>query len=294
MVTGPVIACTTHSFGVVPLAAAFRIIRALEIEAVDLVAATYPEQLDPYVLATRPDAEAERIGNLAADAGVTLSGCFVGFKERLSSPDPADCGRRLELFGAVACFCQRCRIAHLQVGIGRAEPGMTDQQQFAAIVENVRAIKKEVAAVGGVELLVEAQRGAAIHTPAELARLLEEIPDLRINHDPGQFACQGFDQATYERFYQRTAHIHMRQARPGALQTELEQGTVDFARVIAGLQATGFDGVYATEYVHFAWAPDCATVDVVTETVRMRDLIRAELAAAGGGRDRRRSSSGGS
>ena len=44
---GPVIACTTHSFGIIPLAAAFRVIRALEIGYVDLIAATYPQQLEP-------------------------------------------------------------------------------------------------------------------------------------------------------------------------------------------------------------------------------------------------------
>ncbi|MER3404140.1 MAG: hypothetical protein C4289_02320 [Chloroflexota bacterium] len=105
------------------------------------------------------------------------------------------------------------------------------------------------------------------------------MPGLRINHDPGQFACQGFEQESYEPLYAATAHIHMRQARPGALQEKLEQGTVDFRRVVRQLHAAGFDGVYATEYVHFAGSVDCANVDVVTETVKMRDLIREELAA---------------
>lgn len=281
MMAGPVLACTTHSFGIVPLAAAFRIIRALEIDCADLIAATYREQLDPYALAAHPDAEAERIGDLAADTGVTLSGCFVGFKERFSSPDPADCQRRPELFEAVARFCRHCGIAHLQAGVGRAEQGRSWEEQLAIIVENVRAVQKAVGSVGGVKLLLEAQRGAAVQTPAELEQLLEAMPDLQINHDPGQFACQGFDQTSYEALYPRTAHIHMRQARPGALQTKLEEGTVDFARVIQGLHASGFTGVYATEYVHFAGVPDCSTVDVVTETVKMRDLIQQELQRIG-------------
>ena len=280
MTAAPVIACTTHSFGIVPLGAALRIIRALEIDCADLIAATYPEQLDPYALAAHPDREAERIGNLAADAHVTLTGCFVAFRERLGSPDPAEGRRRQELFAAVAAFCRQCRIAHLQAGVGRAEPGLSPDEQFTVTAENVRAAREAVGAVGGVELLIEAQRGAAVQTPAELERLLAAVPGLRINHDPGQFACQGCDQASYEGLYSRTAHIHMRQARPGALQTRLEEGTVDFVRVVAGLQASGFTGVYATEYVHFAGVPDCSTVDVVTETVKMRDLIRR--AGAGG------------
>lgn len=273
----PIIACTTHSFGVVPLGAALRIIKALEFDYADLIAATYPQQLDPYALAAAPEREAERIGDLATGAGVRLSGCFAGFRERLSTADPEQRQRLPELYGAIGRLARRLGIAHVQTGFGRADPALPADEQFAVIVENVRAAQAAVA-TEGAELLVEAQRGAAISTPDALARLLREVPGLRINHDPGQFACQGFEPDSYEPLYAATAHIHMRQARPGALQEKLEQGTVDFRRVVQKLQAAGFDGVYATEYVHFAGSADCASVDVVTETVKMRDLIREELA----------------
>lgn len=274
----PVIACTTHSFGIVALGAAFRIIRALDIEYVDLIAATYPQQLEPYALAGQPEREAERIGNLAADAGVRLSGCFVGFKERLSSADPEHRRRIPELFGGVGRFARGAGVAHVQAGVGGPDPALSPEGQFAVVVENVRAARDAVAAEGA-ELIVEAQRGAAIKSPEETWRLLRAVPGLRINHDPGQFECIGFGQESYESLYTQTPHIHMRQARPGALQEKLDLGTIDFRRVVRGLQAAGFDGVYATEYVHFARSADCASADVVTETARMRDLIREELAA---------------
>ncbi len=280
MAPGPVIACTTHSFGIVPLAAAFRIIRTLDIEYADLIAATYPQQLDPYALVAGPEREAERIGNLAADAGVRLSGCFVGFKERLSSANPEQRRRLPELFGAIGRFARRCGIAHVQTGFGPPDPALSADEQFAVVAENVRTAQEAVRAEGA-ELLVEAQRGGAIKSPDDTWRLLRAVPGLRLNHDPGQFECIGYGQETYEPLYAHTSHIHMRQARPGALQEKLEQGTIDFRRVVRGLQATGFDGVYATEYVHFARSADCASVDVVTETVKMRDLIRDELAAIG-------------
>ena len=277
----PVIACTTHSFGIVPLAAAFRIIRALDIEYVDLIAATYPQQLTPDALAADPDGEAERIGNLAADAGVQLSGCFVGFKERLSSGDPAHRRRIPELFAAIGHFARRCGIPHVQTGFGAASPGLAAEEQFSVLAENVRSAQEAVRAEGA-ELLVEAQRGAVIQSPDDTWRLLRAVPGLRVNHDPGQFECIGFGPETYESLYAHTPHIHMRQARPGALQEKLDLGTIDFRRVVRALQAAGFDGVWAMEYVHFARSADCAGVDVVAETVRMRDLIREELAAIAG------------
>ncbi len=278
MIRAPLIACTTHSFGIVPLAAAFRIIRALDIAYADLIAATYPQQLTPYALAADPDGEAERIGNLAADAGVQLSGCFVGFKEHLSRSDPSSRRRIPELFAAIGRFAHRCGILHVQTGLGPATVALPAEEQFAVLAENVRtahaAVQRE-----GAELLVEAQRGAVIQSPEDAGRLLRAVPGLRLNHDPGQFECVGFGPETYEPLYVHTAHIHMRQARPGALQEKLDQGTIDFRRVVRGLQKAGFDGVWATEYVHFARSADCASVDVVTETVQMRDLIRDELEA---------------
>jgi sugar phosphate isomerase/epimerase len=275
---GPIIACTTHSFGVLTLEAAFRLIRSLDIEYADLIAATFPKQLDPSALAADPDGEAERIGNLAADCGVKLSGCFVGFRDRLGNPAPETRRRAVEFFGAIGRFARRCGIAHVQSGFGRADDSLPRDEQFGIIVETVGAVHRAVAAEGA-EYIVEAQRSAAIQTPEDTWRLLRALPELRINHDPGQFACVGAAQQSYESLYARTPHIHMRQARPGVLQERLEEGTIDFRRVVRGLQQAGFDGVYATEYVHFANVPDCSTVDVVTETVKMCDLIREELAA---------------
>jgi sugar phosphate isomerase/epimerase len=282
---GPVIACTTHSFGIVPLAGAFHIIKALDIDYVDLIAATYPQQLEPYALAADPQGEAARIGALAADAGVTLSGCFVGFKERFSSADSVHRRRIPELFGAIGRFARLCGIAHVQTGLGPPDPALSTDEQFDLVVENVRVARDAVAAEGA-ELIVESQRGAAIKSPDDTWRLLRSVPGLRINHDPGQFECIGYGAETYEALYAHTPHIHMRQARPGALQEKLEQGTIDFRRVVRGLQAGGFDGVYATEYVHFARSADCASVDVVAETAMMRDLIREELAAIAAGSNR--------
>ncbi|MCC6756261.1 MAG: TIM barrel protein, partial [Solirubrobacterales bacterium] len=227
MPQGPAIACTSHSFGIVPLEAAFRIIRALGIEHVDLVAATYPQQLDPYALAAAPDREAERIGNLANEAGVRLSACFVGFKEHLTSQDPSKQRRLAELLEAIGQFCARSGIPYIQTGFGRADPTLPAEEQFAIIVENVQAAIAAVRRAPGLDLLLEAQRGAAIRSPDETWQLLRAIPSLRINHDPGQFACQSFPQDTYESLYTRTGHIHMRQARPEMLQEKLEQGSVD-------------------------------------------------------------------
>jgi len=70
--------------------------------------------------------------------------------------------------------------------------------------------------------------------------------------------------------------VHLRQARPGVLQAKLAHGTINFPAVLATLRAAGYTGYLAIEYVHQEYM-DTRHDDVLTETVQMRDLVRAAL-----------------
>jgi sugar phosphate isomerase/epimerase len=66
----------------------------------------------------------------------------------------------------------------------------------------------------------------------------------------------------------------LRQTRPGALQAKLAQGTINFAALLATLRDAGYSGYLALEYVHQEYMGTLYD-DVLTETVQMRDLVRA-------------------
>lgn len=69
-------------------------------------------------------------------------------------------------------------------------------------------------------------------------------------------------------------HFH---AWPGQLQAIWEDGMIDFRDVVGRLQATGYRGFYCVEYVHTPrWNNN--RLDVLRETIRMRDLLRGLLA----------------
>ncbi len=72
------------------------------------------------------------------------------------------------------------------------------------------------------------------------------------------------------------AHVHLRQAKQGFLQTRLEHGTLNFPRILDTLRAAGYDGYLAVEYVHQDYL-QTDNVDVISETVKLRDLVRAHL-----------------
>ena len=62
----------------------------------------------------------------------------------------------------------------------------------------------------------------------------------------------------------------------------LQEGTIDSWFVLDWLCQVGYGGFLCVEYVHVDYIGG-SNVDVVTETVKMRDLIRAHLEVPCGG-----------
>ena len=57
------------------------------------------------------------------------------------------------------------------------------------------------------------------------------------------------------------------------MQTKLEDGVINFPRLFDTLREAGYNGYLCVEYVHQAYI-GADNVDIVTELVKMRNLIR--------------------
>ena len=55
-------------------------------------------------------------------------------------------------------------------------------------------------------------------------------------------------------------------------------GWIDFPAVVELLKRAGYSGYLTLEYEHDPWM-DCDQVDVMTETIRMRDEVKPLLTA---------------
>ena len=91
--------------------------------------------------------------------------------------------------------------------------------------------------------------------------------------DYSHFICQGYTQSEVDILIPYTRHVHLRQAKNGLLQTKLEDGTIKFSLVLDNLRIAGFDGYLSVEYVHQDFI-GATNVDVLTETVKMRDFLK--------------------
>jgi len=134
----------------------------------------------------------------------------------------------------------------------------------------------EIGRTAGIAVYFEAHVGSSFESPEATAWLSEQVPGLGLVLDYAHFICQGYTQPQVDRLAKYTAHVHLRQARPGLMQTKLGDGVINFPLVFDALREVDYNGRLCVEYVHQDYI-GADKIDVLTETVKMRDLIRQHV-----------------
>jgi sugar phosphate isomerase/epimerase len=256
------------------LAEAAGITRALSIDAIDL-GYFYGPALDRAAILADPERAAAPVRAL----GLPVANFYHLFGNSLGDrnlADPAHRDANESDFRAVARFCRAIEAATLFVLPGICNPGQDRGAALQASAESLRRLLP-IAADAGVTLTVEPHVHSYLESPALTLELLQLVPGLRLTLDYAHFVCQGWRQDEIDALAPHAAHVHLRQARPGALQTKLDQGTINIEAQLGTLRAAGFAGHLALEVMHQDYM-DTLYDDVLTETIRLRDRVRAWLA----------------
>jgi sugar phosphate isomerase/epimerase len=127
------------------------------------------------------------------------------------------------------------------------------------------SVKRWRAAPGA---LMEPWAGAVVNSAETARAMMAEVPGLRLLVDTGHVADWGGDPLEMLEY---ADHVQLRQGRPGATQLHVDDpaGVVDFAAVLARLDALGYEGCLSVEYFDLpehgwpladpqAWATDLA------------------------------------
>ena len=160
---------------------------------------------------------------------------------------------------------------------GVNHPGQPTDVSIAASVAALNDMC-ELARDHGITLTVEPHVAGILDSPARTLDFIERVPGLRLTLDYAHFVCMGYPQAQIDPLAEHAAHIHLRQARPGALQTKWGEGTLDFGAMIETLRGVGYEGFLSIEYVHQDYMGTLYD-DVLSETIRMRDHVRNFLSS---------------
>lgn len=198
-----------------------------------------------------------------------------GFRPAINDPDPTVRARNKDMCRRLMEFCHEAGILSAMVLPGIVHPGQSVADARALAVEVFNEFLP-IAQEARVALVTEAHVGSAFESPESALTLVKQTPGLGIVLDYAHFVCQGYPQSAADSLCAYAAHVHMRQAKPGLLQTALEDGTINFALVLDQLHQVGYVGYLCVEYVHQNYI-GANNVDVITETLKMRDFLKAHL-----------------
>jgi sugar phosphate isomerase/epimerase len=255
------------------LAEAAAISRALGIGALDL-GYFYGPALDKVALLENPG----KLADLVRGLEIEVPNFYHLFGSTLADrnlADPAYREANERDLKSVAGFCKAAGIPTIFVLPGLCNPG---QGRFQALKESAESLRRLLPLAGeqGVQLTIEPHVHSFLESPQTVLDLLGQVPGLKLTLDYAHFVCMGWRQDEIDVLAPHAAHIHLRQAKPGALQTKVHQGTINFEAQLATLRDAGYAGRLALEYVNQDYM-DTLHDDVLTETIALRDRVRAWL-----------------
>ncbi len=255
---------TSWSFPACTLAETWGIGQALGFRAID-VGLLHQAALPRQRIVDEPEVVARDLNGIAVSNLYWLFGPDI-IENAVS--DPESRGRNAAEFEEVCRFAKAVGCPTIFV-----LPGVTSPGAFGAAAASLRDLVG-VAQRHGITLTIEPHVGGLLASPEDTLRLLAEVPGLRLTLDYAHFVCMGYRQAEIDVLAPHAAHVHMRQARPGALQAKWGEGVLDITAMVGVLRDVGYQGYLAVEYVHQSYM-NTLFDDVLTETVRMRDHLVA-------------------
>lgn len=241
---------------------------ALGIGSLD-VGLFYRSALDKDEILSDPKAAAERLSGL----GVEISNYYHLFGDGLDGRNLALSGtldENLKDLESVLTFADAADIGTVFILPGVVNPG---QSRDDAREVSTRSLRDMVALAEGFSttLCIEPHVHSFAESPEIVRRLIDET-GVRLALDYSHFACLGYRQNEVDPLAPHAAHVHLRQAKMGALQTKFAHGTLNFPAMFGTLRDAGYDGALAIEPVHQDYM-NTLFEDVLTEIVALRDCF---------------------
>jgi sugar phosphate isomerase/epimerase len=266
------ISCSEYSFPAVPgQHERIGIVRLLGFELVDIALFL----ADGAGLVADPAGIAAGLRASLAEHGLASEDLFLAVGETVEeiAPNQRDHAlreQRRREFSAAVRVAGELGIRGLTVlpGVTWAEDPAAS---WAVCVEEL-SWRVEKATALGVEVRIEPHAGSIVPVPELTARFCDDVPGLRLTLDLSHFELQSVTLDRMLTLVPLAGHLHVRAAKPGAIQVRWRDNETDFAALLAALRAAGYGGAYCVEYVPMPkWR--CDEMDVVTEALATRDAL---------------------
>jgi sugar phosphate isomerase/epimerase len=263
---------SSYSFEALPLDGALAVCKSMGFKVVDIAGFHQRGRasLEPDEVAANPQRFADNLRALLDKHELEAADYFpqfaTGFGERsVNDPDPAVRRRNVEAMRGIVRFCKLVGIHTITVLPGATHAGRSLDENLDTAADTLRQYA-EIAGEQGVQICFEAHMGSVVATPELALDLLARALGTKFTLDFSHYLLQYIPMERIYPMIPHTGNFHIRQARPGKLQTRFIEGTLDFVDLARRLEAAGYDGFMSLEYVAQDWY-DGFYIDTISETV---------------------------
>lgn len=262
---------STHSFEALSLEGTLAIAKAMGFKGVDIAGFHNRGKCsyEPDEVGANPDRFADDLKRLLDKYELDAVDFFPQFgssfyERSLNDPDPAVREKNFEAMRGIARFCKLSGIPGITVLPGADHLDRSLDENLALAGEGLKKYT-EICGEQGVMVRFEPHMGSVAPTPELALQLREMAPDALFTLDYSHYLLQYIPMERIHAMIPYTGHFHIRQARPGKLQTRFAHGSIDFVDIVRRFDAANYPYALSIEYVCSDWY-DCANMDTLTET----------------------------
>lgn len=273
---------SNYTFEILPLEGTLAICKHLGFKAVDIAGfhARGRCSFEPEDVAANPQKQADILQPLLDKYELEADVFFPQFgaapdQQSINDPNP-DVRKHLEhLIRGAAQFCKILDIHDMTIlpGVDHPSRSLAENLDISA-AGLTRAV--EIAGEYGVQICFEPHAGSICYTPEIAVQLAQRVPGIKVALDYSHFLVSYTPIERIHALIPYAGHLHVRQSRPGKLQTTYRQGTIDFVDIIRRLEAVGYDGSLLVEYVCTEWY-DLNQIDTLYETAMTKEALEAHV-----------------
>jgi sugar phosphate isomerase/epimerase len=276
------LACADFTFPLLPHAQVLDLIAMLEFDGVDIGLFEGRSHLWPSKALAVPSRAGKELrrqlserGLRCADVFLQMAPSFVPYA--INHPQAARRRRARDWFLKTLEYATAGGARHVTTLPGVLFEDEPSADSWKRCCDEL-AWRVEQAKPWSIIFSVEAHVGSIAPRPKDALRMVQSVPGLTLTLDYTHFTRAGLPDSAVEPLVAHASHFHARGARRGRLQSSFQQNRIDYARVLRAMQKVKYRGYLGVEYVWVDWE-HCNEVDNLSETILLRDFLRAHMRA---------------
>jgi sugar phosphate isomerase/epimerase len=274
------LACADFSFPLLAHDRVLDLIAMLEFDGVDIGLFEGRSHLWPSSEFKSPSKSGNRLRRKLSDRGLQCADVFLQMDPSfipyaINHPETTPRRRARDGFVRTLDYATAAGAKHVTTLPGvhfKAQPHSVSWQRTSEEL----AWRVAQAEGRGIVFGVEAHVGSIAPDPKTALRLVRDVPGLTLTLDYTHFTRAGLPDSASEPLIAHASHFHARGASKGRLQSAFPHNTIDYGRILRQMRKTNYRGYVGVEYVWIDWE-HCNEVDNLSETIQMRDFLRANM-----------------